>query len=197
MSRLREDQQAHDRVAQLTRDSYGRLLAVLAAPTRDLAAAEDALADAFERALARWPDDGIPANPEGWLLTVARNRLRDLWKSSGHRMTEPLDETDYISTSLDDDVPAIPDRRLELMLVCAHPAIAPNIRTPLMLQSVLGVEAGAIAGAFAVEPATMAQRLVRAKKRIHDAGIPFVSPERQDLAARLPAVLEAVYGAYA
>src|SRR3954451_22320490 len=197
MSRLREDRQAQARVAQLTRDSYGRLLAVLAAPTRDLAAAEDALADAFERALARWPDDGIPANPEGWLLTVARNRLRDLWKSSGHRMTEPLDETDYISTSLDDDVPAIPDRRLELMLVCAHPAIAPNIRTPLMLQSVLGVEAAGIATAFAVEPATMAQRLVRAKKRIRDAGIPFVLPEHDDLAERLPAVLEAVYGAYA
>jgi len=185
------------RVAELTRDSYGRLLAVLAAPTRDIAAAEDALADAFERALVRWPGDGIPANPEGWLLTVARNRLRDLWKSSGYRMTESLTESDCASTSLDDDMAAIPDRRLELMLVCAHPAIAPNIRTPLMLQSVLGVEAAAIATAFAVEPATMAQRLVRAKKRIRDAGIPFALPERDDLAERLPSVLEAVYGAYA
>jgi predicted RNA polymerase sigma factor len=184
-------------VAQVARDSYGRLLAVLAAPTRDIAAAEDALADALERALARWPDDGIPANPEGWVLTVARNRLRDVWKSSGYRLTESLNESDYAATSLDDEMPAISDRRLELMLVCAHPAIAPNIRTPLMLQSVLGVEAAAIATAFAVEPATMAQRLVRAKKRIRDAGIPFVRPERDDLAERLPAVLEAVYGAYA
>jgi predicted RNA polymerase sigma factor len=197
MSRLREDQQARSRVAQVARDSYGRLLAVLAAPTRDIAAAEDALADALERALARWPDDGIPANPEGWLLTVARNRLRDVWKSSGYRMTDPLDEIDYVSTSLEDDMPAIPDRRLELMLVCAHPAITPNIRTPLMLQSVLGVEAAAIATSFAVEPSAMAQRLVRAKKRIRDAGIPFVLPERDDLTERLPAVLEAVYGAYA
>src|SRR3954462_3466173 len=106
MSRLREDQQAHDRVTQLTRDSYGRLLAVLAAPTRDIAAAEDALADAFERALLRWPDDGIPANPEGWLLTVARNRLRDLWKSFGYRMTDPIDEIDYDTTSSDADLPA-------------------------------------------------------------------------------------------
>jgi predicted RNA polymerase sigma factor len=196
MSRLREDQQARSRVAQVARDSYGRLLAVLAAPTRDIAAAEDALADAIERALTRWPDDGIPVNPEGWLLTVARNRLRDVWKSAGYRMTDPLDEIDYVSPSFEDDMPA-PDRRLELMLVCAHPAIAPNIRTPLMLQSVLGVEAAAIAAAFAVEPSTMAQRLVRAKKRIRDAGIPSVLPERDDLSERLPAVLEAVYGAYA
>jgi predicted RNA polymerase sigma factor len=189
--------EVQSRVAQVARDSYGRLLAVLAAPTRDIAAAEDALADALERALARWPDDGIPANPEGWILTVARNRLRDMWKSSAHRMTAPLDEIDSAPTPLEDDMPAIPDRRLELMLVCAHPAIAPNVRTPLMLQAVLGVEAAAIAEAFAVEPATMAQRLVRAKKRIRDAGIPFVLPERDDLAVRLPAVLEAVYGAYA
>ena len=187
---------AQRRVADLIHDSYGRLLAVLAAPTRDIAAAEDALADALERALLRWPDDGIPANPEAWLLTVARNRMRDMWKSHAYRMTDPLDETHDSPTEVD-AMPAIPDRRLELMLVCAHPAIAPNIRTPLMLQTVLGVEAAAIAEAFAVEPAAMAQRLVRAKKRIRGAGIPFVLPEREDLAARLPAVLEAVYGAYA
>ena len=95
-------------MAQVARDSYGRLLAVLAAPTRDIAAAEDALADAFERALARWPDEGTPANPEGWLLTVARNRLRDVWKSSGYRLTETLNEIEYASTPLDDDMPAIP-----------------------------------------------------------------------------------------
>ena len=185
-----------DELNRLARDSYGRLLALLATPTGDIAAAEDALADASERALTRWPDDGIPANPEAWILTVARNRLRDMWKSSAYRMTEPLDEIDSGPGEVD-DAPVIPDRRLELMLVCAHPAIAHNIRTPLMLQAVLGVEAAAIARAFAVPTATMAQRLVRAKKRIRDAHIPFVLPERDDLAERLPAVLEAVYGAYA
>ncbi len=194
---LNEPGVVQQRVADLVRDSYGRLLAVLAAPTRDIAAAEDALADALERALARWPDDGIPDNPDGWVLTVARNRLRDMWKSAAYRTTTVIDEISDAPITLEDNMPAIPDRRLELMLVCAHPAIAENIRTPLMLQTVLGVEAAAIAEAFAVEPATMAQRLVRAKKRIRDAGIPFVLPERDDLAARLPAVLEAVYGAYA
>lgn len=185
------------RVADLVRDSYGRLLALLAAPTRDIAAAEDCLADAIERALKRWPQDGVPVNPEGWVLTVARNRLRDLWKSSSYRSTEPLTEIADTPAVLEAAMPVVEDRRLELMLVCAHPAIAPNIRTPLMLQTVLGVEAAAIAEAFAVEPATMAQRLVRAKKRIRDAGIPFVLPEPGDLAERLPAVMEAVYGAYA
>ncbi len=184
------------RVADLVRASYGRLLALLAAPTRDIAVAEDALADAVERALTRWPVEGVPANPEAWLLTVARNRMRDVWKSHAHRMTVPLTETHDSATEVD-GMPAIPDRRLELMLVCAHPAIAAGMRTPLMLQTVLGVEAAAIAEAFAVEPAAMAQRLVRVKRRIRDAGIPFVLPERDDLAARLPAVLEAVYGAYA
>jgi predicted RNA polymerase sigma factor len=179
------------------RDSYGRLLALLAVSTSDLATAEDALADAFERALRTWPSQGPPASPDAWLLTVARNRLRDEWKSARRQRAVPLDAAWDTMAYIDEiDVDAIPDRRLELMLVCAHPAIDRAVRTPLMLNTVLGFTAEQVGRAFSVPTPAMATRLVRVKKRIKAAGIPFRIPDRTDLAARMASVLETVYGAY-
>ncbi|MBM7503680.1 RNA polymerase sigma factor [Agromyces aurantiacus] len=187
---------AHAAAAHAARESFARLVAVLAARTGDLALAEDALADAFAAALERWPSSGIPDNPEGWLITVARNRQRDVWKSAAARTSTPLGEADGAAEDPFEaiDPLRIPDRRLELCFTCAHPAIDPAARTPLILQAVLGFDAAHIAAAYAVPTATMAQRLTRAKRRIARARIPFVVPDRRDLPERLPAVLEAVYG---
>lgn len=190
---------AAEAAAAAARDGYGRLVALLAAADGDIAAAEDALADALERALRTWPDRGIPDKPEAWLLTVARNRQRDRWKSAEVQRTAPLDpDRDGARAVILDEVDpyAIGDHRLELMGVCAHPAIDPGVRTPLMLNVVLGFTAAEVAAAFAVPKATMATRLVRAKRRIKDTEISFDLPDRGQLPDRMEAVLEAVYGAY-
>ncbi|MGB4136734.1 MAG: DUF6596 domain-containing protein, partial [Microbacterium sp.] len=162
--------------------------------------AEDALQTAFEQALRSWPDAGVPDHPEAWLLTVARNRQRDSWRASSSRDVELSDAIAARSPhawvdpldSIDPD--AIGDKRLELLFACAHPAIDAKVRAPLMLQTVFGFEAGQVARAFATSPSAMAQRLVRAKRRIARARIPFAVPGRAEMAVRAGAVLEAVYG---
>ena len=182
----------------VARRSYGKLVAFLAARSRDVAGAEDALAEAFAAALASWPRNGVPDTPEAWLLTVARRKMIDAARQrrSGDSAAEHL----LLLAELAEGEEAnahIPDERLALMFACAHPAIDAGVRSPLILQTILGFDAAAIASAFLVSPATMGQRLVRAKSRIRQAGIPFRVPGPDELQERLQAVLEAIYAAYA
>ena len=177
----------------VARNSYGKLVAFLAARTRDVAAAEDALSEAFAAALSDWPRKGCPTNPEAWLLTVARRRSIDMARGR-LRGEAAVEQLQLISASADDS--EIPDQRLALMFVCAHPAIEEGIRAPLILQVVLGLDAKVVASAFLTSPAAMSKRLVRAKDKIRNAGIPFRVPERSELAGRLDTVLAAIYACF-
>jgi RNA polymerase sigma-70 factor, ECF subfamily len=185
---------ARRRADLAARTSYGRLLSILVAGSRDIGAAEDALAAAFEAALRTWPDRGVPQNPEGWLLTAARNAVHNHRR---HQGVQAAAIPDLIRRHADRaDARPFPDDRLRLLFLCAHPAINQAVRTPLMLQTVLGLDATRIARAFVVTPATMAQRLVRAKAKIRDAGLRFVLTEAELASDRLEDVLDAVYAAY-
>src|SRR5437764_1710588 len=173
------------------------LVAYLSVHTHDLASAEDALSNALVSALNHWPQDGVPKNPEAWLLTAARHSLIDVIRHQKvvleseptlKFLTENSTET-TLSTQF-------PDERLKLLFVCAHPAIDPAMHTPLMLQTVLGLDAARIAQAFLIAPKTMGQRLFRAKTKIRSGGISFEIPPERDLPERLDAVLEAIYAAF-
>ena len=192
-----EEAKTHREIERVARESYGRLVAYLSVHTQDLAGAEDVLSEALLKALTVWPRDGVPQNPEAWLLTTARHSLIDFFR---HQRVALASEPNLVLLTQHSEEMTLevkfPDERLQLLFVCAHPAIDPAMHTPLMLQTVLGLDAARIASAFLTSPKTMGQRLVRAKTKIRDGGIRFEVPERHQLHQRLDAVLEAIYAAF-
>jgi predicted RNA polymerase sigma factor len=193
------EESTHRTIERVARESYGRLVAYLSVHTHDLASAEDALSNALVSALNHWPREGVPQNPEAWLLTAARHSLIDAIRHQ--RVVFQSEPTLKFLTedSTEATLPTstrFPDERLKLLFVCAHPAIDPSMHTPLMLQTVLGLDAARIAQAFLIASKTMGQRLFRAKTKIRSGGIPFEIPQERDLPERLDAVLEAIYAAF-
>jgi RNA polymerase sigma-70 factor (ECF subfamily) len=184
-----------DVIVSSARASYGRLVALLASRDGDIASSEDALSEAFTAALKTWPKTGVPDNPDAWLLTTARNRRANQHRHDGVKLAQMGELLSRLVERSANPEP-IPDRRLALMFVCAHPAIQEDVRTPLMLQTILGLDAATIASAFLVSPTTMGQRLVRAKAKIKTAGIGFQLPDLDVLPDRLEDVLSAIYVAF-
>jgi predicted RNA polymerase sigma factor len=190
-------QDTHRTIERVARESYGRLVAYLSVHTHDLASAEDALSNALVSALNHWPQDGVPQNPEAWLLTAARRSLVDVIRHERVVLaSEPTIQLLKESSAEAVLSTQFPDERLKLLFVCAHPAIDAAMHTPLMLQTVLGLDAARIAQAFLIAPKTMGQRLFRAKTKIRSGGIPFEIPQKHDLSERLEAVLDAIYAAF-
>ncbi|HLY42155.1 MAG TPA: DUF6596 domain-containing protein [Terracidiphilus sp.] len=190
-------QLAQNAAEAVARRSYGKLVAFLASRTHDVAAAEDALSKAFASALGTWPANGVPTNPEAWLLAVARRKFIDVKR--GDRFTESATDELPIMDEIMAAAPEnseIPDERLAMMFACAHPAIDASVRAPLILQVVLGLNANTISAAFLASPAAMAKRLVRAKEKIRETRIPFRVPAREELPSRLETVLDAIYAAF-
>lgn len=182
-------------VERLARLSYGRLVARLTARTGSIADAEDALSDALMKALETWPETGVPKNPEAWLTKTARNRAIDRARTGALPATYQLELIRMAEERAEIPAPST-DPRLPLMFICAHPAIDPALRAPLILQAVLGLDARRMASVFLISPGTLGQRLTRVKAKIESAAIGFELPEGRDFDDRMSDVLNAIYAAY-
>src|SRR3954447_20214301 len=182
-----------DQIERIFREEHGRVVASLARRFGDLDIAEEAAGEALLVAVERWPVDGVPPNPGGWLTTTAARRAIDRIRRESHR-----DAKHQAALTMYDDTPHEPtglveDDRLRLIFTCCHPALAPDARVALTLRLLGGLTVPEIAQAFLVPETTMAQRITRAKKKIKDAHIPYRVPAAEDLTGRLAAVLAVVY----